>query len=309
MPELTFGIGPRWSEYAGSAQAIGRLAARLEALGFDAIFTGDHLSFHSPYPDPFVVLSLAAAHTSRVRLQTSVLILPLHQPFRLANVAATLDAASAGRLILGVGVGGEGPKDFAAVEVPIEERGARADEILQILRRLWAEEGEVTFAGKFYRLEGVRLLVRPAQPGGPPLWVGGRSKAAIRRAATLGDAWVGIWVSPKRFREERETIDALAKAAGRPPGSVSLALQAWGGLAHSREEARAQVAAIMQRSYNLPLEAFERYVFLGREEDWAQQIAEYAAAGVTRFNLIPCGPDYDEQLERAARAVRLVRSA
>jgi len=157
VPELTFGIGPRWSEFAGSAQAIGRLAARIEVLGFDAIFVGDHLSFHSPYLDPFVVLSIAAAHTSRLRLQTSVLILPLYQPFRLANAAATLDAASGGRLILGVGVGGEGPKDFAAVEVPIAERGRRADEILQILRRLWTEEGEVTFAGKFYRLDGVRL--------------------------------------------------------------------------------------------------------------------------------------------------------
>ncbi len=309
MPELTFGIGPRWSEYAGSAQAIGRLAARIEALGFDAIFTGDHLSFHSPYPDSFVVLSIAAAHTARLRLQTSVLILPLYQPFRLANVAATLDAASGGRLILGVGVGGEGPKDFAAVEVPMAERGARADEILQILRRLWAEDGEVTFAGKFYRLEGVRLMVRPARRDGPPLWLGGRSKAAVRRAATFGDAWIGIWVSPKRFREEGEQIEAMARAAGRPPGSVSLALQVWGGLADSREAARAQVAAIMQRSYNLPLDAFERYVFLGREEDWAEQIHEYAAAGVTRFNLIPRGPDYDEQLERAARAVRLVRGA
>jgi len=307
VPELTFGIGPRWSEFAGSAQAIGRLAARIEVLGFDAIFVGDHLSFHSPYLDPFVVLSIAAAHTSRLRLQTSVLILPLYQPFRLANAAATLDAASGGRLILGVGVGGEGPKDFAAVEVPIAERGRRADEILQILRRLWTEEGEVTFAGKFYRLDGVRLLVRPARPGGPPIWVGGRSPAAIRRAATLGDAWIGIWVSPKRIREERDRIEEMARAAGRAAGSVSLGLQVWGGLAGSREEARAQVASIMQRSYNLPLEAFERYVFLGREEDWAQQIHEYAAAGVTRFNLIPCGPDLDEQLERAARAARQVR--
>jgi probable F420-dependent oxidoreductase len=304
---LTFGIGPRWSEYAGSAEAIGRLAARVEALGFDAIFVGDHLSFHSPYLDAFVVLSIAAAHTSRLRLQTSVLILPLYQPFRLANTAATLDVASGGRLILGVGVGGEGPKDFAAVEVPMAERGARADEILKILRRLWAEEGEVTVDGKFYRLDGVRLMVRPARPGGPPLWVGGRSKAAIRRAAMLGDAWIGIWVSPKRCREEAERIAQMAGAAGRPTGAVSLALQVWGGLAGSREEARDRVAAIMQRSYNLPLEAFERYVFLGRDEDWAQQIHEYAAAGVTRFNLIPCGPDYDEQLERAARAARLAR--
>lgn len=307
VPELTFGIGPYWSDYAGSAEGIGRLAARIEALGFDAIFVGDHLSFHAPYPDPFVVLSIAAAHTRRVRLQTSVLILPLHQPFRLAHVAATLDAASGGRVILGGGVGGEGQKDFAAVEVPMAERGGRADEILEILRRLWTEEGEVTFAGKFYRLDGVRLMVRPAQRPHPPLWVGGRSRAAVRRAARLGDAWIGIWVSPKRFREEGEAIAAMAQAAGRPPGSVGLALQVWGSLAPTREQARAQVAAIMEPSYNLPLAAFERYLFLGREEDWAERIREHAAAGVTRFNLVLCGPDYDEQLECAARAARLAR--
>ena len=307
MSALTFAIGPNWSDYAGSAEGIGRLAARIEALGFDAIFVGDHLSFHTRMPDPFVVLSMAAAHTKRVRLQTSVLILPLYQPFRLAHVAATLDAASGGRLILGVGVGGEGPKDFAAVEVPMEERGARADEILQILQRLWTAGGEVTFAGKFYRLDGVRLMVRPAQRPHPPLWVGGRSRAAVRRAASYGDAWIGIWVSPKRFREEAEGIAAATRAAGRPPDSVSLALQAWGALASTREQARAQVAAVMEQSYSLPLAAFERYLFLGREEDWAEQISDYATVGVTHFNLIPCGPDFDEQLERAARAVRLIR--
>jgi probable F420-dependent oxidoreductase len=307
--EVTFGIGPHWGDYAGSAEGVGRLAARIEGLGFDALFVGDHLSFHSAYPDPFVILSIAAARTQRIRLQTSVLILPLHQPFRLAHVAATLDAASGGRLILGVGVGGEGPTDFAAVEVPMEERGARADEILQILRRLWTETGEVTFAGKYYRLERVRLMVRPAQRPYPPLWVGGRSRAAIRRAATYGDAWIGIWVSAKRFREEAAALAATAQAAGRPPGSVTLALQVWGSLADSREQARAQVAAIMEPSYNLSLAAFERYLFLGREEDWAEQIREYAAAGVNRFNLVLCGPDFDEQLERAARAARLVRGA
>ncbi len=309
MPALTFGIGPHWSDYAGSAEGIGRLARRIESLGFDAIFVGDHLSFHSTYPDPFVILSIAAAHTTRVRLQTSVLILPLYQPFRLAHVAATLDAASGGRLILGVGVGGEGPGDFAAVEVPMEGRGARADEILQILRRLWSAEGEVTFTGKYYRLDGVRLMVRPAQRPHLPLWVGGRSRAAVRRAATYGDAWIGIWVSPKRFREEAESIAATAQAVGRPPGSVGLALQVWGSLADSREQARAQVAALMEQSYNLPLAAFERYLFMGREEDWAEQIHEYAAAGVSRFNLVLCGPDFDEQLERAARAVCLIRDA
>ncbi len=309
MPALTFGIGPHWNDHAGSAEDVGRLAARIEGLGFDALFAGDHLSFHSPYPDPFVILSIAAAHTRRIRLQTSVLILPLYQPFRLAHVAATLDAASGGRLILGVGVGGEGPKDFAAVEVPMEERGARTDEILQILRRLWTAEGEVTFAGKFYRLEGVRLMVRPAQRPSPPLWVGGRSHAAVRRAAAYGDAWIGIWVSAKRFREEAGAIAAAAQAAGRPQGSVSLALQVWGSLADSRERARAQVAAIMEPSYNLSLSAFERYLFLGREEDWAESIREYAAAGVTRFNFVLCGPDFGEQLERAARAARLARGA
>jgi probable F420-dependent oxidoreductase len=307
VADLTFGIGAHWDDYGGSAEGFCRLAARIEALGFDTIFLGDHLSFHEPMPDPFVILSMAAARTTRLRLMPSVLILPLYQPFRLAHMASTLDAMSGGRLTLGVGVGGEGPKDFAAVQVPREERGARADEILEILHRLWRSEGDVTCAGRFYPMAGVRLMVRPAQRPHPPIWVGGRSPAAIRRAARYGDAWLAIWVSAKRIQEEAEHIAAAAHEAGRLPAAVGVTLQAWGGIADSREAARANVARVMEPAYNLPLASFERYVFLGTEADWAERLREHAAAGVRHFNLVLCGRDMDEQLERAARAVRLVR--
>ena len=137
--------------------------------------------------------------TERITLGAGIVLLPLRHPSVVAKEFASLDYVSGGRVILGVGVGGEGEKDFEAVGVTARERGARTNEAMRALRALFGgAAGDASRAGSSPSTE-IEIEPGPAQPGGPPLWVGGRSEAAIRRAATLGDGWIPIWVSPERF--------------------------------------------------------------------------------------------------------------
>jgi len=192
----------------------------LEQLGFDSVWSGEHLLYHGPTLDALIVLAAYAARTERLKVGSSVLLLPLRPPALVAKAAATLDVLSGGRLILGVGVGGEYPPEFEAVGIPLAERGARADEALAILKLLWSGD-PASFEGRFYRLPEVRLNPPPAQPGGPPIWVGGRSWAARRRAARLGDGWFPYLVDPEQYRRGRKGGRGLP-GQGRPGRAVHL---------------------------------------------------------------------------------------
>src|SRR5262245_16089988 len=165
-----------------SAGEIARLAARIEQLGFDSLWTPDHVSYSQPICDPFQVLAIAAAATKRIGLGTGVYLLPLRHPTQVAKMAASLDWLCGGRLTLGVGVGGEFAAEFAACEAPRAERDARADESIPILRALWSGE-DPPRESRFFHVPPVSLAPPPLQRGGPPIWIGGRSDAALRRAA------------------------------------------------------------------------------------------------------------------------------
>src|SRR6185437_16997257 len=161
-----------------------RIAEAAEAAGFDSLWASDHIAFHHPLLDVTVALATFAAVTERIALGAGVLLLPLRAPALVAREFASLDYLSGGRVILGVGVGGEVPADFEAVGVPVRERGARTNASMRALRELFPRQAPA-----------------PVQPGGPPLWVGGRSEAALRRASELGDGWFPLWVSPERYAE------------------------------------------------------------------------------------------------------------
>jgi probable F420-dependent oxidoreductase len=173
------------------------LAQAAEELGYDSIWAGDHISYRNPILDIVVALSTFAAVTERITLGAGIVLLPLRHPSVVAKELASVDYVSGGRVILGVGVGGEGEKDFA-VGVDPRERGARTDEAMRALRALFGEQ-PASFQGRFFSFTGIEIQPRSFQPGGPPLWVGGRSEAAIRRAAELGDGWIPIFVSPARL--------------------------------------------------------------------------------------------------------------
>lgn len=179
-----------------TAPAIGEMARAAEAAGFDAVFVTDH-----PIPedgwlesgghhtlDPFVALGIAAAATTRLRLQTNVLVLPYRNPFLSAKAAATVDVASGGRLILGVAAGYlEG--EFSALGVDFDARNELSDEAIQVMKRVWSESG-VKVSGHGFEAPGNTALPRPVQTPHPPIWVGGNSKRAIRRAVELADGWL-----------------------------------------------------------------------------------------------------------------------
>jgi probable F420-dependent oxidoreductase len=216
-----------------AGDVLARAAADAEAAGADDLWVSDHVllpagstrppeSFH----DPLTVLTWAAASTRRAGLGTSVLVAPYRHPVLLAKALASLDALSGGRVICGLASGWhEG--EFAALGVPFGERGARTDEAIRVMRALWSGEGDV--AGRFTRVEGVRLSPPPARAGGPPIWIGGNSDAALRRAARLGDGWHTNLSEPGRVGELLAALDARLAAGSRDRAGlvVSARIRAW----------------------------------------------------------------------------------
>src|SRR5262245_60559290 len=143
-------------------------------------------------------LARLSALTERVRIGTSILLLPLYAPAIVAKQVADLDRATGGRVTLGVGIGGEYPQEFRACQVPVAERGRRTDEAIPLLRALWSGE-ERTHDGRYYPMDAVRIHPPPAQRGGPPIVVAGRREPAMRRAARLGDGWMPYLYSARRY--------------------------------------------------------------------------------------------------------------
>ena len=190
-------------------------ARRAEELGYDVVACGEHVFFHAPTTNALVALAGIAGVTSRVRLLSAVTVLPVYPGALAAKMVATLDGISGGRFELGVGVGGEFPAELAACGVDPAERGPRTDEALEIMTRLFAGE-EVRFAGRFARLDGLRLDPLPVQRPGPPVWVGGRRPASLRRAARFADVWLPYMVDPERFAAGLAEVRAQATALGRP---------------------------------------------------------------------------------------------
>ena len=212
------------------ARAMVELAIRAEALGFDSVWTHDHV-FNvghvfdriggKPYYEPLTVLSHVAARTERVRLGTSVLVLPYHNPIRLAKTAATLDVLSGGRLTMGVGVGSI-EKETTAMGAPFAERGAFTDEAIAVMRTLWSEE-DPKFEGKFWRFAGMKFSPKPLQKPIPVI-IGGISRAAIRRAARLGDGWHPLGLSPEALGQSMATLRDEARACGRDAAKIPVSI-------------------------------------------------------------------------------------
>jgi probable F420-dependent oxidoreductase len=219
MPSLRLGVSlqPRWPLDDGTA--VLRAAGHAEALGFDHVAVGNRLldSGSGLDADPLVLLSAVAGATTRLRLLTSVLVAPYYPALVLANQAATLDVVSRGRLILGVGIGWN-PDEFDAVGIPVHERGARTDDHLEAAKALWTRR-PADFAGPFTTLRAARLGVSPITPGGPPVWVGGHSDAALRRALRFGDGWYGTGADAAELTDLRRRLREVADPGASDTGA------------------------------------------------------------------------------------------
>ena len=287
-----------WDERTGVSPAMTLAAARnAEAAGLDGLVVGDHVTFYGYGNDGLITLTAVATVTERIELKTCVYLLPLRHVVPVALQTAQLAQLSGGRLNFGVGVGGEDPHEFTSCGVDPKTRGARTNEALAVLRRLWTEDG-VTFEGKHFQLDAVTVYPKPTPP--PPIFIGGRSDAALRRAGRFGDGYTGIWQSVKRMRQAGEFMSEVALEAGRAADAVELGMQFWMGVAPQREEARGFVARAMEATYQLPFERFEKYTPFGTAEEVASFIAPYVEAGARHVNLIGTQATPEENIERAA---------
>jgi len=272
--------------------------------GLDHVCTGDHVSFFvgAGFDGLVNATALAMAHPA-MPVYVAVYLLPLRHPTLVARQIADIELLAPGRLVLGVGIGGEDPHEYAVCGVDPHTRGRRMDECLTVLRSLLTGT-PVTFHGEFFDLDDAVILPAPLSP--VPLIIGGRSDAAVRRAALLGDGWIGVWNSAKRFAEVVESIDEQANAAGRADHPRAHTMQVWCGIADDRAHARKLLATAMEGFYQIPFERFERYSPCGTADDVAEFLAPYVAAGCTSFNLIPQSPDAETAVEGAADVKRLL---
>jgi probable F420-dependent oxidoreductase len=229
---VEFPLAPhRWG-----TNAVLELARAIEDVGYDEIDLFEHVTVGHPIPgrsetrqaapellEPLVTLGSISAVTQRIGLGTGVLILPQRQPALVAKQVATLDVLSGGRVRLGVGVGWQ-RSEYESLGVPFEERGRRIDEAIALIRLYWTQPS-VTFHGHFYQAEAMGMDPKPVQPGGPPIWLGGDSEAALRRVGRLGDGWMAMADSDEvvvSVSQKLTIIRAAAEAANRDPSTIGL---------------------------------------------------------------------------------------
>jgi alkanesulfonate monooxygenase SsuD/methylene tetrahydromethanopterin reductase-like flavin-dependent oxidoreductase (luciferase family) len=289
MTRVRVGLFPPVGQPDGDPQPLQATLARVADAGVDHVCVGDHVSFFvGAGTDGLIAATSMLTAQAELAVYVGLYLLPLRHPVPVARQLATIAQIAPGRLTLGVGTGGEDRHEIEVCGVDPKTRGRRMDECLQILRQL-ADGTPVTFDGQFFSLKDALILPAPAPR--IPLIVGGRSDAAVNRAARLGDGWLGIWVSPRRFASVAEQIAQEASGVRRDPSDFKHALNVWCGFAATRDAAREPLATQMQRFYQMPFEPFERYSPYGTPEDVAEFLSPYIEAGCEAFNVIPCADD------------------
>jgi probable F420-dependent oxidoreductase len=257
-----------------------RLVFALERNGFHAMWAGDHLAFAQPILDPLIQLAQISAISQTLMLGTAVFLLPLRHPATVAKQVATLDLLSSGRVVFGVGVGGEFPGEFALSGVPVEERGARLSEGIEVLRKLWRGT-PVSHAGKFYAFPETHMQPAPYTAGGPPIWCGGRKEAALRRAGRMADGWLSYVVTPEQYRTALDTIARAGEAAGRDLSRFATGHLLFVRLAKDYESALRYASEKLSARYEMDFsKPAKRYCALGTAQQVAASIREFHQAGV-----------------------------
>ncbi|WP_119418245.1 LLM class flavin-dependent oxidoreductase [Desertibaculum subflavum] len=279
---------------------IGELRELVELVdrsGYASLWVGDHISFPVAILDPFQQLAQAAMVSQRLTLGTAVYLLPLRHPTPVAKQVSTLDHLTEGRFIFGVGVGGEFPKEYEACGVPLTERGARLGESIEVLRKLWTGE-PATHRGRFFQFDGVPMRPPPRQPGGPPIWCGGRSDAALARAGRMADGWLSYVVTPAMYKSSLEKIEAATQ--GRDLATYGTGHLLFARVDDTYEKALDAATVTLSARYAMDFRnATRRYAALGKPDQVAEQIRGFYEAGVRHVILDLVGPyeERDRQIE------------
>jgi probable F420-dependent oxidoreductase len=300
---MEFGLHLPASSAAVKSEDLLRFVRSAEALGFYCVTVADHVIVprHISIPYPYTVdgkypgtgyhletlttMSFLAGATERIRFVTSVMIAPYRNPIITAKMLASLDVLSRGRVIVGIGVGWM-KEEFDNLQAPrFDERGRVTDEYIQAFRELWTSD-HPSFHGKYCRFEDIAFLPKPVQKPTIPIWIGGHSKQALRRAARLGDGWhpIGgvptIPLEPADLKKDLAALADYAQAVGRDPAAIRVALK---GSLFDREK---QTAPGRRRR------------FLGGAAEIASDIRDYRQAGVDTMIFDVRRPSFNETLER-----------
>ena len=245
---------------------------------------------YSPLLDSLTLLAAYAARTRRVKIGVGVYLLALRHPLAAAKQLATIDYLSNGRFICGIGVGGEITVEWEALGIPVKERGSRVDEGITILKRVWSEP-RVTYEGRHYRFKAVEVDPKPPQGASLPFWIGGRSDAALRRVARVGDGWLAYLVTPSRFRESLTKIQDWAGEYGRDGSRIVPACNLFISTHRDRAVARRRAVEGLTVRYRQNFdELVDKYCAIGTVEDCASTIDRLVAAGVRHVELSPLLP-------------------
>src|SRR5213593_1837974 len=305
----TFGLAIK--NFVGPAEttdidALYTYAQRAEALGFESLWAWDHviLGVEPSFPilDAVGTLTAIAARTSRIKLGTGVLVLPLRNPTVAAKALGTLDVVSKGRLILGVAAGWYA-REFDAVGVPFKQRGRLFERNLDILTRLWTED-RVTVKQDEFNLREAVMRPRPVQRPRPPILVGGYVDAVLRRAATKGDGWLTYFYTPESFRRSWEKVLAFAREAGRDPKWLSATNQLAICVGRSRAETDGPMREWLRTDWDVAAwsESTLEHAIQGSVEDCVARLRAHIEAGVHRIILIPYRYQPD-QMELIAKEI------
>ncbi len=298
---ITVGLDVHESILSTGPQQRRDLLARAYAAGLDHVVVGDHVSFHGGRGfDGMVSATAALTSNDDLLVLLGIYQLALRHPMTVARQLASISQLAPGRLILGVGVGGEDRSEMLNCGVDPSTRGRRLDESLSVLRAL-ASGDAIDHSGEFFELKDARVL--PAPVPRIPIVVGGTSAAAVRRTARFGDGWLGIFCSARRFAEIREQIAEAAGQVGRELPSW-YGLSVWCGIDAQAGKARAMVAERMERLYHLPYEKFERLAPAGTPEQLGEWLLPYLAAGCGHFSLVATTSSWEAGVDQVAEVKR-----
>jgi probable F420-dependent oxidoreductase len=277
-------------------QAVHRVAQRAEALGFRDLWVTENTLDHVFCFDPLVILTYAAAVTTTIRLGVSVVVLPMHDPRHLAHQVATLDYASHGRAILGVGLGRE--EHYTEFQVPRERRVRRFREGVELIKALWTES-KVSYQGEIFQLAGGTMAPKPVQKPRPRIWMGGGHPDALRRAARLADAWMGSGgSSTAHFAHSVPVLKAALEQAGRDPATFPISKRVFLSVHERADVARAEAHRWYSEVYHNP-EGTDASGVHGTPEQVREQLEALVAKGADHLLLNPVCR-YTEQLEALA---------
>jgi alkanesulfonate monooxygenase len=283
-----------------------KYSQRAEELGFESLWAWDHviLGVEPSFPilDAIGILTAIAARTTRIKLGTGILVMPLRNPTVAAKAIGTLDVISKGRLILGVAAGWYA-REFDAVGVPFKQRGKLFERNLEILTRLWTED-RVTLQRDEFNLREAVMRPRPVQSPRPPILIGGYVDAVLKRAATTGDGWLTYFYTPESFTRSWNKVLGFAREAGRDPKTLTSTNQLAILVGKSRAETEAPMRQWLQTEWDVAAwsESTIEHAVRGSVAECVEQLRAHVATGVDRLILIPYRYE-PEQVEIIAREI------